>query len=225
MALHQIPVKRFNPYNQLGIIHNNALDYFVKNAPADFTLDDILRLSGTSVLDDMKGKDEYNEEDLIKLEGIAGCAFNIMFLPNTCDPNFIPINVDAIIKTGNFNELQSKFIKELLNPSTDLDIIEYRSVVISIESNILNSSLTCCEQFPLLAATAIGKATTLYWKAQIDAGKKSPWWPVIGEPVTADKKWWQYVLADVGGALSGVGGGVIGIVAGAAGGTITEAVS
>ena len=173
MALHVIPIKKFNPYNQLGIIHNNALDYFVKNAPADYTLDDVLRLGSTSVLDDMKGKDEYNEEDLIKFQGIAGCAFNNMFLPDNCDPNFIPINVDAIIKAGNFNELQSEFIKALLNPSTDLSILEYRGVVINIENNILNSSLTCCEQFPLLAATAICKATTLYWQAQVDAGKKN----------------------------------------------------
>ena len=59
MALHKIPVKKCNPYNEIGVIHNNALEYFAKNAPAKHTLDDVFRLSGTSVLNDLKGKNKY----------------------------------------------------------------------------------------------------------------------------------------------------------------------
>ena len=72
--------------------------------------------------------------------------------------------------------MQSDFTFALLKPSTDLSVLEYRNVVVSLESNILNSKLTCTEQFPLLAATAVGKATTTYWATQI----KNPKSPALG---------------------------------------------
>lgn len=217
MSVSKISVKYFNPYNDLGALHNNALDYFLKNAPADFNINDVFRLSSISALNDLKGKDEYDDLDLIKLQGISGCAFNAMYLPDNKEINFIPINVSGIIKANNFNEVQSSFINELLNPSTDLSLSEYRSVITNIELNILRSSLTCTQKFPLLAATAVGKATALYWQAQIE-NPKSPWYPVI-----ENKKWWKYVLADVGGALGGAVGGPIGAVGGAGAATIAYA--
>jgi hypothetical protein len=77
----------------------------------------------------------------------------------------------------------------------------------------------------LLPSTAVGKATVPYWIKQ-STDPKSPWTPVIGGgPAAAAKPWWKYVLADLGGALSGIGGGPIGAAGGAAGGTIIYAVS
>ncbi len=219
MATNKISIKKFNPFDRLGTIHNNALDYFIKNLPADFKLDDILRLSGTSVLNDMKGKDDYNDEDLLKLQNISGCAFNTMFLPDNSNPDFIPINIDAIAKTGKFNDLQKEFITNLLNPSTDLSLTEYRCIVVSVESNILNSTLSCEEQFPLLAATAVGKASVPYWQKQT-SNPRSPWNPYVGSGAT-QKKWWKYLLADLGGAAGGAAGGLIGAVGGAAAASIS----
>ena len=218
MALHTIPVRKFNPYEQIGTVHNDAITYFAKNAPADYTMNDVLRLSCTSVLDSLKGKDEYDDLDLLNLEGVAGCAFNTMFLPdNASDSNFIPINVEAIIKANHFNELQAMFTRVLLSPSTSLELADYKSVVINIEGHVLKSELSCSEQFPLLAATAVGKATVDYWVKELK-DPKSPW----TQPV-ALKKWWKYVLADAAGALAGAAGGPLGAAGGAAGATILYA--
>lgn len=221
MATNKISIKKFNPVDRLGKIHNNALDYFIKNVPADFKLDDILRLSGTSVLNDLKGKDDYNDEDLLNLQSISGCAFNTMFLPDNSNSDYIPINTDAIVKTGKFNDLQKEFITNLLNPSTDLSLIEYRCIVVSVESNVLHSSLSCEEQFPLLAATAVGKASVLYWQEQT-CNPKSHWNPYFGAGTT-QRKWWKYLLADLGGAAGGASGGLIGAAGGVAAATIAYA--
>jgi hypothetical protein len=217
MALPTIALGKFNPYEQIGAVHNDALKYFSKNPPTDYTLDGIIRVSSVSVLNSFKGKGNYDDAELLDLQGITGCAFNTLYLPDTSDPNFIPINVDAIIKAKDFNHVQASFVKALLLPSTPLDMNDYKSIVINIEGKILHSELTCDEQFPLLAATAVAKSSIDYWKKEIK-DPKTPWPPPV-----ALRKFWKYLIADAAGALMGAAGGPIGAAGGAAGATILYA--
>lgn len=183
-----------NPYYEIGILHNEGLDFVIQNlAPTEPVLiEKIIKLSSK------------NLQIINNTPAKLSLAIYFDFIASSINKlNQIPFEI--ILKEYKVSVESTCFINDILNVSTDFDYSTTLKVLQNIETNILTSDLAQKEkQLPLLGV-AVAKSSVLYWIEQIQ-NPESPWINFVGD--TAAFAWpWK---ADVRGAIVGLIEGVIG---------------
>jgi hypothetical protein len=183
-----------NPYYEIGLLHNEGLDFVIQNLPPmePVLIEKIIQLSS------------QNLQIINNTPAKLSQAIYFDFIASTINKlNQIPFEI--LLKEYKVSVESTCFINEILNVSPDFDYSTTFKVLVNIESNILTSDLTQKDkQLPLLGV-AVAKSSVLYWIEQIQ-NPESPWINFVGD--TAAFAWpWK---ADVKGAVLGLIEGVIG---------------
>jgi len=206
-----------NPYDAIGKAHNKGLDYVVTNLNPmeDVKSERIVELvsqylvSLTTKNTHDKDCSEMNEA-FIKNYTSVGKALNLLATRSTAE----------LLKEGKFNEKQIGLIEAVvcLSEERALDREGTIKILKNIEERMLASDLSTEELEVPLMLVSIAKYSVSYWMEQIK-NEKSEWKNFIKEDFAKFKWPWK---ADAMGALTGAGGGIIGIVGGAVGGSIAK---
>ncbi|MCC7333222.1 MAG: hypothetical protein IT232_11520 [Flavobacteriales bacterium] len=193
-----------NPYREVGILHNEGLDYVIKNLnPKEpVTIERIIELTGQYLL---TLKNSTSKSDLALYYEFVATTINGL--------NQIPFQ--EFLREAKISKEGICFINEIQNISPDFDFPTTLKVLTNIESNILTSEMTEQEkQFPLICV-AVAKSSVEYWIKQIN-DPKSLWIPFVGDPKAFKWPW----KSDANGAVAGAIGGAIGGVVGGLGGVL-----
>jgi hypothetical protein len=130
-------------------------------------------------------------------------------------------SIEDLMKERELTQKQICFIDAVLNVSDDraLDREGTLKILLNIEEQMLKSDLTSKELEIPLMTVSLAKYSVKYFIEQI-ASKKSELKNFIDGDLAKFKWPWK---ADAMGALTGAGGGVIGVIGGAVGGSIAKA--
>ena len=210
-----------NPYREVGILHNEGIDYVIKNLnPKEpVTIDKIVELTAQYL---QTVKNSSNKSDLALYYEFVATTINGL--------NQIPFQ--EFLREAKISKEGVCFINDIQNISPDFDLQTTLKVLTNIESNILTSEMTEQEkQFPLICV-AVAKSSVEYWIKQIN-DPKSAWIPFVGEPKAFRWPWRSDangavaggIGGAIGGAVGGVGGVLIGGLLGAIGGAIGASVA
>ena len=182
-----------NPYFEIGVLHNEALDFVIQNLPPKEPVltEKIIKLSS------------QNLQIINNTPAKLSLAIYFDFIATTINKlNQIPFEI--LLKEYKVSVESTCFINEILNLSSDFDYSTTLKVLKNIESNILTSDLIQKEkQLPLLCV-AVAKSSVLYWIEQIQ-NPKSPWINFVGDTKAFAWPW----KADAKGAILGFIDGVI----------------
>lgn len=207
-----------NPYDAIGKAHNKGLDYVVENLnPQDDIKHERIVELVSQYLVSLTGKGTHDKdcaemnEAFINNYASVGKALNLLATRSSAE----------LLKEGKFNEKQVALIEAVLCVSEEraLDREGTIKILKNIEERMLASDLSTEELEVPLMLVSIAKYSVDYWMQQIK-NDKSEWKNFINEDFAKFKWPWK---ADAMGALTGAGGGVIGIVGGAVGGSIAKA--
>lgn len=210
-----------NPYREVGILHNEGLDYVIKNLnPKEpVTIEKVIELVSQYLL---TVKNTTAKSEL---------ALYYEFIATTINGlNQIPFQ--EFLREGKVSKEGVCFINDIQNISPDFDYQTTLKVLNNIETNILSSDMSEQEkQFPLLSV-AVAKSSVEYWIKQIN-NPKSAWTPFVGDPKAFKWPWKSdangavagAIGGAIGGALGGIGGVLVGGLLGAIGGAIGASVA
>lgn len=210
-----------NPYREVGILHNDGLEYVIKNLnPKEtVTIDRIVELTAQYL---QTVKNSSNKSDLALYYEFVATTINGL--------NQIPFQ--EFLREAKISKEGICFINDIQNISPDFDFPTTLKVLTNIESNILTSEMTEQEkQFPLICV-AVAKSSVEYWIKQIN-DPKSAWIPFVGDPKAFRWPWRSDangavaggIGGAIGGAVGGLGGVLIGGLLGAIGGAIGASVA
>lgn len=174
---------KINPYEQIGIWHNNALDYIINNNQNP-TVDEALDLISDYFFGYMGPEAPLSLKYLIK----ETCTWGINDYADTLEVrrNRVPVTSD-----------QLPFVDQIYNNNTGLTIGQLYAYYSDIENNTLNSDLEMYEQRQLLTATAVGKHSANYWN-DVSNNPSHPW-----HSYTQLSNYVGYVFASVTAAFDG----------------------
>lgn len=210
-----------NPYREVGILHNEGLDYVIKNLnPKEpVTIDKIVELTAQYL---QTVKNSSNKSDLALYYEFVATTINGL--------NQIPFQ--EFLREAKITKEGICFINDIQNISPDFDFPTTLKVLTNIEANILTSEMTEQDkQFPLICV-AVAKSSVEYWIKQIN-DPKSAWIPFVGDPKAFRWPWRSDangavaggIGGAIGGAVGGLGGVLIGGLLGAIGGAIGASVA
>lgn len=207
-----------NPYDVIGKVHNKGLDFVVEklNSQEEIKKERIVELV-SQYLVSITGK-ENHEDDCTDMNQ----DFILGYVCVGESLNLITTNsIKELIEKGEFTEKQKCFIETILTVSEDraLDREGTLKILLNIEEQILASNLTSKELKVPLTMVSIAKYSVKYFMDQIN-NDASEWKNFIDGDLSKFRWPWK---ADALGALTGAGGGIIGIVGGALGGSIASA--
>lgn len=198
------PKQISNPYRKVGVLHNEGLDYVIKNLNPNepSTIERIIELTGQYLL---IIENSSSKSDLAVYYEFVATIINEL--------NQIPFQ--EFLREAKISKEGICFINEIQNISPDFDYPTTLKVLTNIESNILASEMTEQEkQFPLICV-AVAISSVEYWIKQI-SDLKSLWIPFVGDPIAFKWPW----KSDANGAVAGAIGGAIGGVVGGLGGVL-----
>jgi len=210
-----------NPYREVGILHNEGLDYVIKNLnPKEpVIIEKIVELTAQYL---QIVKNSSNKSDLALYYEFVATTINGL--------NQIPFQ--EFLREAKITKEGICFINDIQNISPDFDFPTTLKVLTNIEANILTSEMTEQEkQFPLICV-AVAKSSVEYWIKQIN-DPKSAWIPFVGDPKAFRWPWRSDangavaggIGGAIGGAVGGLGGVLIGGLLGAIGGAIGASVA
>ena len=207
-----------NPYDAIGQAHNKGMDFVIGklNSQEEIKYERIvelvsqylasLRSKGTHESDCL----EMNEEFILGYVSV-GNTLNLLSTYST----------EELLEKGKYNKEQICLMESILNVSEEraLDREGTIKILQNIEEQILASDLTPEEAKVPLILASIAKYSVSYWMEQIK--NDSSEWKSFIDGDLAKLKWpWK---ADALGALTGAGGGIIGVIGGALGGSLAAA--
>lgn len=207
-----------NPYDAIGKAHNKGLDFVVEklNPQEEIKYERIVELV-SQYLASIKSKETHEDgctdikEDFIIGYVNVGKSLNLS----------ATVSIKELIHQGKFSEKQICFIEAILNVSEerDLDREGTLKILMNIEEQILASGLTSQELEIPLMMVSVAKYSVKYFMDQIK-DDKSEWKNFIDGDLAKFRFPWK---ADALGALTGAGGGLIGVIGGALGGSLAAA--
>jgi len=151
---------KINPYEQIGIWHNNALDYIINNNQNP-TLDEALNLISSYFFAFLG----VPPPESIKYSIKETCAWGVN---NNSDE--IEVRRNRVQVTNN----QLPYADQIYDNNTGLTVSQLNAYYLNIENNILNSDLEMYEQRSFLIATAVGKHSANYW-TDVSNNPSHPW--------------------------------------------------
>lgn len=202
-----------NPYREVGVLHNEGLDFVIKNfAPREpVDIERIIQLTSKYA---QNIAEKPAKSDFAFYYDLTATNINVL--------NQIPF--DEILREAKISKEAMCFIKEILNISDDFDYNTTFKVLKNIEANILTSEMTEREkEFPLVCV-AVAKSSVEYWIKQIN-DPKSLWTPFVGEPKAFSWPWKSDARGAISGVIGGLPGGVVGSLVGGVLGAIGASVA
>ncbi|AZA84044.1 hypothetical protein C1637_16265 [Chryseobacterium lactis] len=197
-----------NPYNQVGQMHNDGMQFVIGNINPSSTIEQIVQSCASYV---QKLSDNSSSEAYVNWNAFISESIN---------------RTEKLQLSGMIDWLQQKdlitkegidFINSINDLSDDLSLSEVVSKIDSIENDILSSKMSVEQQsYPLLYA-AVAKYSAQYGELQ-ETSSNSKW----KEIKTARKFSWPWkkdaegaISGAIGGAIGGIGGGLAGVGIGA----------
>ena len=202
-----------NPNREIGILHNEGLDFIINNLDPDEPVD-IERINELT--------SQFMQNTTEKTSKLDFAIYYNLSATNLNRLNHIPF--DEILKESKISNEDLCYIKEILNISDDFDYTTTLKVLINIESNILNSEMTEQERELPLVCAAVAKSSVAYWIKQINE-TESLWTPFVGDPVEFAWPWKSDAKGAISGAIGGVLEGPAGILIGSLIGAIAASVA
>lgn len=199
-----------NPYESVGILHNEGLDYVLKNTPDLRSLDDeadtdlllaVLEESAEQYLDSISG-----DLSLLSHGSTVGKSYSFVRNVNSSvQEDSLALSVGA-----------QRMLDKILDVSMSDDFVFVSTSLQSLEQKIMKNEdeYTDYECFVLLSATAIGRYSSDYWGA-VQEGSTSDlravaWKAIIGADVAGGV--WGAVKHGpeilIGGMLGGAAGAI-----------------
>lgn len=218
-----------NPYEFIGIAHNEGLDYVVNNLPSDPTptIDVIIRLVSDYACRQLRPDESYSKTEFYAMTSIV--SYSIIHLNE----------IKSAYHEANLNERQIIFLERMLCVNPYVRLESQREFYRQVEGEIFAYPMSYKEKELLLIASSVGKHSSEYWENNYN-NAKSPWqrwFPAANQTGTplAKKSWPREdakgaVAGAIGGAIAGsplLGGPgvVIGGIGGAIGGGIGASVA
>ncbi len=223
MEKNEKRVAVLNPYDVLGKAHNKGLDYVIERLNSQ---DEMKPERGVDLISQFLEslKDEHSHQRYDECNNNHGSnesMINHYIAVGNC-VNMLAIHpVSELVKRSPIKENQKCLVEAILNVSDEMNL-DYEGslkILMNIEDRILASDLSEEDlQLPLIMVS-IAKYSVKYWMEQI-ACDNSKWKNFVEGDLSKFKFPWK---ADAVGALTGVGGGVIGSLGGAIGGSLAAA--
>lgn len=195
---------RSNPYWQVGILHNDGLDFVIKHLypKEQVTIEKVIELVSEYLQSIKNANTKYD------------LAVYYEFIATTIN-GLNQISFQEFLKEAKVTKEGVCFINDIQNVSPDFDYPTILKVLSNIEFNIFNTDMTDQEKQLSLLSIAVAKSSVEYWIRQMN-DPKSNWLPFIGN--IQEFRWpWR---ADASGAVSGAIGGAIGGAVGGPGGAV-----
>lgn len=210
-----------NPFERIGMLHNEGLDYVIKNLSSEPDINEVIRIVSEYGCSLLRPDRTFSESEVLVVSSIVG--YSIVHLND----------IQSVYKNSNLKEIQIVFLEKLLciNPYVKLEnqYEEYRK----IEYEIFAYPMPYKDKELLLIASAVGKHSAQYWTSIMN-NPKSRWHKFLTSPnhpgyPLAKKTWTKEdakgaVSGAINGGAAGIGGGIGGVLAGAAIGAVTGAV-
>jgi len=201
-----------NPFDYVGALHNQGLDYFINNYQ-----------NYPALIKVKNGKKEFSLHEMWKIVGNFGRDNNIQGLRQlTLNPHFRNAMNNDIL--NNFPNLETRmstvaynYLQQILNamPNTltptcftipsRIDSAITMCVVSSknIENNILNdTNLNAEEKVSLLCAASVARHSYTYW-VSVWGDMNDKWWEIMGDGANNQYDARETANPDVGGAIWG----------------------
>jgi hypothetical protein len=153
-----------NPYESIGLLHNDGLDYIINNLGASPTAEEIINLSATYVCitcDNIASPTIWQKS---KYAAYGAYGLNA-YLCN--DINKKPSRANSVSPY-----LYNKISNTILNASSRFNV---RGDLETLEAELIKSEYSYDVLQPALIAIAVGKHSADYWNFQIDNIAISPW--------------------------------------------------
>lgn len=169
-----------NPYNQIGTLHNQGLDYIIENLSNSPTTDELANLSAKFICIYGEKIDTPSVFDTAKYYSAASYAMNSYLC------------ADVKRKPQSFNNVQLNYYNKISETILNSERNVIKDNLVSLENEVIKSQISWAEQQPILIAIAVGKASADYWNYQIDNLSTSPWKDYIEQyetPSTEVPKW------------------------------------
>lgn len=216
-----------NPFERIGVLHNQGLDYVVKKIPDKPDIYEIIRIISEYTCSLLRPGGAYSENELLQVSGIVSYAINHLN------------DIKTVYKDANLNETQIILLEKILSVNPYVKLENQYENFRELEFEVFNYPMSYKDKEILLIGTAIGKHSALYWTEVVKNPKNAwhKWLPDPNQPryPLSKKKWANEdakgaVSGAIGGAAPGLvtGGGVlvgalVGAVAGAIGSSVASA--
>ena len=205
----QAPSNDDNPYDYIGVIHNEVItEFFKQNDTPNMSIEDILTKIRPIILKNELYKSKFGSEySSISPEQVKN------YMPDVSN------NFNTVVNDTKFSEEAKSMLNELLNSlsgANDFDKV-YESVV-SFENRVIESKLSNSEKEIVLCSSSVARYSSYLWLVENPK-------PTYSNSLSSRTRWWS-IVADVAGGILGSGGGIAGAAAGAAGAScVSEAIS
>lgn len=156
-----------NPYNFVGVDHNNLLDLWISQSPRA-TYSEFIRLSSDYLSPNFDGADRYFTGN-VQGEFVDWCKFILSDPLNGYDIDALVYNNPALSHT------QQAFYVRLAQPA----YLRSESFFLRIQDEVLRSAMTEREKVPILASIAVGLNSIQYWSS-VNSNPIHPWYPGNG---------------------------------------------
>lgn len=223
MEKNEKKVAVLNPYDVSGKAHNKGLDFVIERLNAQ----DVMKAERgvdliSQFLESLKDEHSHQRHDECNSNHSSNEAMINHYIAVGNAVNMLALHpVNELVERSKLSEKQNCFVQAILNVSEerDLDYEGSLKILLNIEEQILASDLSAEElQLPLIMVS-IAKYSVKYWMEQINC-EDSKWKKFVGGDLAAFKFPWK---ADAIGAMTGIGGGLIGSLGGAIGGSLAAA--
>jgi hypothetical protein len=169
-----------NPFNQVGVLHNQGLDYLIDNLSNQPSTDELANLAAKFICINGLNIPSPTGFDTGQYYAAASYSMN-SYLCN-----------DIARKPESFTNIQLNYYNKISKTILDSDRYSIRTNLEAIEFDILSSEISWKEQMPMLISIAIGKYSADYWNYQLDNIGSSKWINYISQypdPSTEIPKW------------------------------------
>ncbi|MBH8557741.1 hypothetical protein [Hymenobacter negativus] len=197
-----------NPYDYVGVQHNQGLDYYLAKADFNVAADEV----------------EPKTLDFLQEAGYSRSAMQeVLNQPyvNEIIHSADPVEALRQYYTTNGNTKELDYLDRMVDAmSTSTNSDQAVSRLTQIEDDVqADNSLTASSQESLLKGLAVGRHSAQYWYEQQAQGDQSTWLQANAGTIGATNQpggpnslrpWWHYGLADLAGTLGGTIAGGIG---------------
>jgi hypothetical protein len=169
-----------NPYNQIGTLHNQGLDYIISNLSNSPTTDELANLAAKFICISGENIPSPTAFDTAKHYASASYAMNSYLC------------ADVKRKPQSFSNVQLNYYNQISETILGSDRNSIKQNLEALENEVIKSQISWKEQQPVLLAIAVGKASADYWNYQVDNQPQSAWANYIQQypdPNTEVPKW------------------------------------
>jgi hypothetical protein len=204
------PLNSSNPWDDVGIYHNEALEYVKEQAGSVANLAEYVGYSNTYVVNTFG--EQMSMEELETLLPSPDQVESIL----ADEPNWYSNVIESSSYSAAVKEKFSNLIALIIDTDgyEDADYCTVKGQIVDFEEQILaDETLSTEEKDQVLRVSSVARHSLYFWYMQY-----------LETEGTAKRKWWQWLVVGVADVAGGIAGGiatgptVVGVVAGAVAG-------